>query len=451
MMLLHLQRIAVPFEYPVYFTEGVFSPSNADLAAAIAAKEPRRRHRVLPVIDGGVAAAWPSLADDIARYVGARPDLLTLAAEPIVVPGGEAAKNDGAATAALQARLDALGMDRQSFVMIVGGGAVLDMVGYAAATVHRGVRVVRIPTTVLAQADSGVGVKNGVNAFGKKNLLGTFAPPFAVLIDPRFLETLPLRDKVAGMAEAVKVALIRDARLFSWLSEHAPALASGSLAPLAQLVRRSAEIHLQHIASAGDPFELGSARPLDFGHWAAHKLESLTKHRLRHGEAVAIGIAIDTLYAELAGMCSQATAAAVVAALEALGFTLWDDALTMTRTCERGERGERLCVLDGLDEFREHLGGELTVTLLEDVGRAREVHAMEERHIVAAIARLRERAGRRDALAASGATGAAGAATAAAGAATAAAGAAAAAAGAVTAAAGVATGAAGVATGAAQS
>ncbi|WP_269454231.1 3-dehydroquinate synthase [Sorangium cellulosum] len=437
MMLLHLQRIAVPFEYPVYFTEGVFSPSNADLAAAIAAKEPRRRHRVLPVIDGGVAAAWPSLADDIARYVGARPDLLTLAAEPIVVPGGEAAKNDGAATAALQARLDALGMDRQSFVMIVGGGAVLDMVGYAAATVHRGVRVVRIPTTVLAQADSGVGVKNGVNAFGKKNLLGTFAPPFAVLIDPRFLETLPLRDKVAGMAEAVKVALIRDARLFSWLSEHAPALASGSLAPLAQLVRRSAEIHLHHIASAGDPFELGSARPLDFGHWAAHKLESLTKHRLRHGEAVAIGIAIDTLYAELAGLCSQATAAAVVAALEALGFTLWDDALAMTRACERGERGERLCVLDGLDEFREHLGGELTVTLLEDVGRAREVHAMEERHIVAAIARLRERAGRRGALAAIGATGAAGAATGAAGA--------------VTGAAGAVTGAAGAVTGAAQS
>ncbi|WP_438021470.1 3-dehydroquinate synthase [Sorangium sp. So ce315] len=404
-MLLHLQRIAVPFEYPVYFTEGVFSPSNDDLASAIAAREPRRRHRVLPVIDGGVAAAWPSLAQDIARYVDAHAERLSLAAEPIVVPGGEAAKNDAAATAALQARLDALGMDRQSFVMIVGGGAVLDMAGYAAATVHRGVRVVRIPTTVLAQADSGVGVKNGVNAFGKKNLLGTFAPPFAVLIDPRFLETLSLRDKVAGMAEAVKVALIRDARLFSWLTEHAPALASGSPAPLAELVRRSAEIHLQHIATAGDPFELGSARPLDFGHWAAHKLESLTRHRLRHGEAVAIGIALDTVYAALAGLCSEATAAAVLATLEALGFALWDDALALRRGA--GERGERPCVLDGLDEFREHLGGELTVTLLEDVGRAREVHAMEERHIVAAIARLRERAGRRAAHAAAGAAGAA--------------------------------------------
>lgn len=391
-MLLHVQRIAVPFEYPVYFTEGVFSPGNDDLASAIASREPGRRHRVLPVIDGGVAAAWPSLSEDIARYVGAHAARLSLVAEPIVVPGGEAAKNDGAATAALQERLDALGMDRQSFVMIVGGGAVLDMAGYAAATVHRGVRVVRIPTTVLAQADSGVGVKNGINAFGKKNLLGTFAPPFAVIIDARFLETLPLRDKVAGMAEAVKVALIRDPGLFSWLTSRAPALASGELAPLAELVRRSAEIHLQHIASAGDPFEFGSARPLDFGHWAAHKLESLTRHRLRHGEAVAIGIAIDTLYAALAGLCSEATAAAVLTTLEALGFVLWDDALTLTHP-----GSGRLCVLDGLAEFREHLGGELTVTLLEGVGRAREVHEMDERHIVAAIERLRERAARRGA------------------------------------------------------
>ncbi|AUX39797.1 3-dehydroquinate synthase [Sorangium cellulosum] len=389
-MLLHVQRFVVPFEYPVYFTDGVFSPSNGDLAAAVASKEPHRRHRVLPVIDGGVAAAWPTIAEDIARYAGAHAERLSLAADAIVVPGGEAAKNDGAATAALQARLDALGMDRHAFVMIVGGGAVLDMAAYAAATVHRGVRVVRIPTTVLAQADSGVGVKNGVNAFGKKNLLGTFAPPFAVLIDPRFLETLPLRDRVAGMAEAVKVALIRDVRLFSWLSEQAPALAAGALGPLAELVRRSAEIHLRHIASGGDPFELGSARPLDFGHWAAHKLESLTRHRLRHGEAVAIGIALDAVYGELAGVSRAGTAAAVLALLEALGFALWDDALAIA-----AEGGERLAVLDGLAEFREHLGGELTVTLLEEVGRAREVHVMDERHVTAAIERLRERAGRR--------------------------------------------------------
>jgi 3-dehydroquinate synthase len=386
-MLLQLQRILVPFEYPIYFTEGVFSPDNGDLAAAIASKEPRRRHRLLPILDGGVAEAWPALREDIGRYVAARAERLELVADPIVVPGGEASKNDPAALARLQAELDARGMDRHSFVVIVGGGAVLDMAGYAAATVHRGVRVVRVPTTVLAQADSGVGVKNGVNAFGKKNLLGTFAPPFAVLIDPGFLATLPARDRRAGMAEAVKVALIRDPELFSWLSGHAPALAAGALGPLSELVRRSAEIHLRHIATGGDPFELGSARPLDFGHWSAHKMESLTKNRLRHGEAVAVGIALDMVYAELAGMTDEATTRAVLQTLEALGLPLWDDALTLGPA-------ERPLVLDGLAEFREHLGGELTVTLLERIGRAREVHEMDERRIVEAIERLRRRAGR---------------------------------------------------------
>jgi 3-dehydroquinate synthase len=387
-MHLHVQRLAVPFEYPVYFTDGVFSPGNDDLVHAVTSREPRRRHRLLPVFDSGVAAAWPSLAADLARYVEAHRDRLELAAEPIVVPGGEDSKNDPAVTAHLQARLDAHGIDRQSFVVIVGGGAVLDMAGYAAATVHRGVRVVRVPTTVLAQGDSGVGVKNGINAYGKKNLLGTFAPPFAVLIDPRFLDTLPLRDKVAGMSEAVKVALIRDPALFAWLSERAPALAAGARAPLAELVRRSAEIHLRHIATGGDPFELGSSRPLDFGHWSAHKLEALTKNRLRHGEAVAIGIALDTVYAELAGLCSEATCVAVLSTLAALGLPLWDEALALTA-------GGRLLVLDGLAEFREHLGGELTVTLLEGVGRAIEVHEIDERRVVAASGWLQRRAAQR--------------------------------------------------------
>jgi 3-dehydroquinate synthase len=384
-MLLHVQRFSVPFAYPVYFTDGVFRADNGDLAAALASREPKRRHRLLPIVDQGVADARPSLADEIARYVDAHAGRLELVADPIVVPGGEAAKNDPALTTRLQARLDALGMDRHAFVVIVGGGAVLDMAGYAAATVHRGVRAVRVPTTVLAQGDSGVGVKNGINAFGKKNLLGTFAPPFAVLVDPGFLETLPLRDKVAGMAEAVKVALIRDAELFSWISAEAPALAAGAPTPVATLVRRSAEIHLRHIATGGDPFELGSARPLDFGHWSAHKLESLTRHRLRHGEAVAIGIALDTVYAELIGLCSEATCAAVLGALRALGLPLWDEALTLGA-------GDRPAVLDGLAEFREHLGGELTLTLLERVGRAIEVHDVDERRMIAAIGELRRRA-----------------------------------------------------------
>src|SRR4029078_10058039 len=117
-------------------------------------------------------------------------------------------------------------------------GAMLDAVGYAAATTHRGVRIVRVPTTVLAQCDGGVGLKNGVNAFGVKNFLGAFAPPFAIVNDERFLETLPARDRRAGMAEAVRVALVRDAAFFQWLETEAIALAAFEPAALATLVRR---------------------------------------------------------------------------------------------------------------------------------------------------------------------------------------------------------------------
>jgi 3-dehydroquinate synthase len=247
---------------------------------------------------------------------------------------------------------------------------------------------VRVPTTVLAQADSGVGVKNGVNAFGVKNFFGAFAPPFAVLNDAHFLRTLGRRDTIAGMAEAVKVALIRDPEFFRWLETHAGPLAAGDPSPLAELIRRSAQLHLDHIATSGDPFELGSARPLDFGHWAAHKLESLTQNRLRHGEAVAIGIALDTIYSADVGLLRRATVEPVLGLLEALGFRLWDDALAAT-----DGRDGRPSVLDGLAEFREHLGGELTVTLLGDIGRGAEVHEMREALVVGALAALRRRDG----------------------------------------------------------
>jgi len=390
-----VQRISVPFEYPVYFTEGVFSPENEDLRAALCTLEPDRRHRFFAVIDGGVAEAWPSLtsctsrtsrtsgAGDVARYAEAHADRLCLAADPLVIPGGEACKNDQALVADLWARLDALRIDRHSFVVIVGGGAALDAAGYAAATFHRGARVVRVPTTVLAQADSGVGVKNGVNAFGKKNFLGTFAPPWAVLVDRAFLRTLPRREAVAGMAEAIKVALIRDPELFRWLEAEADALSALAPDPLARLVRSSAELHLRHIATGGDPFELGSARPLDFGHWSAHKMEGLTGHRLRHGEAVAIGMAMDVLYSARADLCSPEVAGRALALIERLGLPMWDEALDL------GRGSGELHVLRGLEEFREHLGGRLTVTLLAEIGRGVEVHSMDRALIEESIEDLR--------------------------------------------------------------
>jgi 3-dehydroquinate synthase len=270
-------------------------------------------------------------------------------------------------------------------VIAVGGGAVLDAVGLVAATTHRGVRLIRVPTTVLAQDDSGVGVKNGVNLHGVKNFVGAFAPPFAVLNDLDLLHLLSPRDKVAGMAEAVKVALIRDGEFFTWLERHADHLVTFERGALAQIVRRCAELHMRQIAHGGDPFETGSARPLDFGHWSAHKLESLTRHHLRHGEAVAIGIALDSRYSALAGLLRRGEEGRICALLEHLGFRLWHPALDSRRA------DGRLEVFEGLREFREHLGGELTVTLLEGIGRGVEVHAIDEAMMQDALTWLGER------------------------------------------------------------
>jgi 3-dehydroquinate synthase len=349
-----LQRVPLVLEYPVVFTRDALSPDNRVLIDVIGRLEPARRHRVVAVIDGGVAAARPQLATELAGYAAAHAERIDLAAV-WTVPGGEAAK-DAAVLDSIVRRLAELGIDRHSFVLAIGGGAVLDVVGYAAATLHRGVRLVRMPTTVLAQNDAGVGVKNGINAFGAKNFLGTFAAPFAVIDDSAFLATLDPRDRAAGMAEAVKVAVIRDAGFFAWLVDHAAALAAFALPDVERMIRRCAELHLAHIASGGDPFETGSARPLDFGHWAAHKLELLTDHALRHGEAVAIGMVLDARYSVEAGLLDERSFAQLVALLEQLRLPVWHPALFDPR------------LLAGLAEFREHLGGELTITVLEAIG-----------------------------------------------------------------------------------
>ena len=338
-----VQRVGVVYEYPVEFTRDAFDPANDVLAETLSRRE-MRRHRIAVVIDSGVAERRPGLVAEIEGYVRHHADRIELAGPPLVVAGGEAAKLQRR-LAELHRRLAALKIDRQSFVVALGGGAMLDVVGYAAATLHRGVRLVRMPTTVLAQNDAGVGVKNGINAFGAKNFLGTFAPPFAVINDSRFLSTLGRRDQIAGMAEAVKVALIRDPRFFRWLDEHADALVAFEPDAVEHVIRRCAELHLGHIAGGGDPFEQGNARPLDFGHWAAHKLEMLTDHALRHGEAVAIGIALDSRYSVEAGHLDEGDHQAIVGLLQRLQLPTWHARLRDP------------ALFDGLGEFREHLGG----------------------------------------------------------------------------------------------
>jgi 3-dehydroquinate synthase len=361
----------------------VFSHENDVLALTLAGAG-TRRHKVLCVIDEGVAQSQPGFAAKIASYFDEHRSTARLVAAPLIVPGGESAKNTMMHVQRIQKAIHDNGICRQSFVIAVGGGALLDMAGFAAAVAHRGVRLIRVPTTALSQDDSGVGVKNAVNNFEKKNFTGTFAPPYAVINDFAFLETLSQRDWISGLAEAVKVALLKDAAFFGFLEEHAAALVAREAGAMRYAIYRSAELHVRHIGTAGDPFESSSSRPLDFGHWSAHKLELLTRFALRHGEAVAIGLALDTIYSWQAGMLSRADCMRVLRVLQALGFALYTPELES----EPGQANQAL--LEGLRDFREHLGGELTLTLLAGIGRPVEVHSMDTRLIETAISLLRD-------------------------------------------------------------
>lgn len=384
----YFQRFSVAFEFPVFFTRSVFATENSTFLDAISRQKGSTVPKVAFFIDAGVAEQMPDIERRIEAYASAAGDAFVLAGAVEIVPGGERCKNDPELVQRYQKHLVDLGIDRHSYVVAIGGGAFLDLIGYVAATTHRGVRHIRIPTTVLAQNDSGVGVKNGVNAFAMKNLIGSFQPPSAVINDSAFIDVLPGRDKRAGMAEAVKVALIRDPQFFAWIEEQAPALSTFAPEPLDYLIRHCAMLHMRQIALGGDPFERGSARPLDFGHWAAHRLETLSNYDLRHGEAVAIGIALDTRYSVLAGLLPEGDDVRVCEVLTELGFALWHPA------CEFRDDMGRSQLLAGLEEFREHLGGELTITLLSSLGTGVEVHEMDTERIAEAIAWLRSGYGR---------------------------------------------------------
>lgn len=378
--------IQVTHTHRILFTRGVFAPGNVTLRELLLVDAGVKVPRVLVFVDDRVVAANAGLLASIPAYARAHAEVMELAGEPVVVPGGEGCKNDFERVEQCWRAIEEAMLDRHSYVLVIGGGAVLDLVCFAASTAHRGIRHVRLPTTTLSQGDGGVGVKNGVNFFGKKNWVGSFAVPFAVVNDFTFLETLPERERRNGLIEAIKVAMIRDAGFFERMEGMAGALARLEQGAIEQVVERSAELHVEHIATGGDPFELGSARPLDFGHWAAHKLEQISGFAVTHGEAVAIGMALDITYSVKKGLMRRAEAERALALIERIGFELFSPFLM-----EEGKSGESV-ILEGLEEFREHLGGELTVTLVPEIGTKLEVHEMDRGLILEAMEELRERA-----------------------------------------------------------
>ncbi len=377
------QSFSVQFEYKVFFTEHLFDPSNPVFSGFLDSRaEKGIRKKLLFIVDDGVTKHHDTIQEQITAYCSGL-DNYELVQDIIVVPGGEASKNDLQLFYWLVNEIDQHAIDRHSYVVAIGGGSVLDLVGYVAAVSHRGIKHIRIPTTVLSQNDSGVGVKNGINYHGKKNFLGTFAPPAAVFNDAHYLTTLDERDWRSGMIEAVKVALIKDAAFFEWMEAQAEELSTGEHKSLQYLIRRCAELHIQHIGGAGDPFESGSSRPLDFGHWSAHKLEQLTDFELRHGEAVSIGIALDSVYSWLTGLLDADSLERIIRLLKKLRLPLYHPLLEI--------EDDASPIMAGLEEFREHLGGRLTIALLEGIGKGKEVHSIDNATLRKAVNMLRDK------------------------------------------------------------
>jgi len=367
------QSFTVKFEYKTYFTQSVFSIENLLFRQVI---EGEGKKKILFVIDSGVSDTHPTLLDDIKAYSAQHQEVIDWRGA-MIVQGGESVKNEESWVHEILQAVSDYAICRHSYIVAIGGGAVLDMVGFAAAIAHRGVRHIRIPTTVLSQNDSGVGVKNSINTFGKKNFTGTFKPPQAVINDSDFLLTLDIRDWRAGISEAIKVALIKDKSFFEQIVADTPLLNARNMDAMQRLIYQCAEMHISHIAGK-DPFEMGSSRPLDFGHWAAHKLEQLTHHQLRHGEAVAIGIALDTTYSFLTHLLTKAEWKQVINLLKNLGFSVYHPALLMVEN-------DSYAIVQGLQEFKEHLGGELTIMLLEKIGKGVETHHIDGSIVIDAI------------------------------------------------------------------
>ncbi len=378
--------IPMTFSYRLIFTENVFDPNNLALIQLLHSEDVNTPYsRVLLFLDESLSQSQPHLKDKIQGFFYLHQKNTRLVRPPFLLPGGEEAKQrKDLFDSVVQAIHDAK-ICRHSYVVVVGGGAVIDLVCFAASIVHRGVRQIRIPTTVLAQDDAGIGIKNGIDAFGKKNFLGSFYPPYAVINDSQFLTTLDQTNWISGIAEAIKVALIKDSEFFYWIKENALLLKNRDLSSMKCLIQKCAELHIRHITTSGDPFEQGSARPLDFGHWVAHKLEQLSGYRLSHGHSVATGMAVDLFYSLRMGWLSRATVFEIIDCLKMIGFQLWQPLLIKKNSETQGN-----LILEGLEEFREHLGGTLNITLIRKIGESFQVNDMNSSEIINAIDDLKQ-------------------------------------------------------------
>jgi len=292
--------------YDVEIGEGLLASAGARIAPLL------RRPRVAVVSDANVAALHLGALEAALAAQG-------IAMSALVLPAGEGTKCWAEFTRTVEWLL-AEKVERRDVVVAFGGGVIGDLVGFAAAVLRRGVRFVQIPTSLLAQVDSSVGGKTGINSAHGKNLVGAFHQPSLVLADVGVLGTLTPRDFLAGYGEVAKYGLLGDAGFFRWLEANGPALAAGDVAARTHAVKRSVEMKADIVAR--DEHEEGDRALLNLGHTFAHALEAATGYsdRLLHGEAVAIGCNLAFPLSARLGLCSQEDPSRVAAHLATMGM-----------------------------------------------------------------------------------------------------------------------------------
>lgn len=302
-------REIVPVElgersYEVRIGTGLLENAGAEIAPLL------RRPRVAVVADQTVA--------DL-HLETLRKGLGEIEMVALTLPPGEATKSWPQFTRTVEWLLEQK-VERKDIVIALGGGVIGDLVGFAAAVLRRGVRFVQIPTSLLAQVDSSVGGKTGINAPQGKNLIGAFHQPSLVLADLGVLGTLKPRDFLAGYGEVVKYGLLGDAGFFDWLEANAPAMAAGDMDKRLHAVKRSVEMKAEIVAR--DETEEGDRALLNLGHTFCHALEAATgfSDRLLHGEGVAIGCALAFELSQRLGLCSQEAPSRVRAHLRDMGM-----------------------------------------------------------------------------------------------------------------------------------
>jgi 3-dehydroquinate synthase len=292
-------------------------------------------HRYAIITDDIVGPLYASRV--VESFTDARVDVLT-------IPTGERHKTRES-WARLTDELLAAGFGRDSTVVALGGGVVGDLAGFVAATFMRGIPVVQLPTTLLAMIDSSVGGKTGVDTPAGKNLVGAFHPPSLVISDPAALATLPPEQLRSGLAEAIKHGVIADERYFERVVADLPTLLAQPSGPgMLGLISRSVEIKADVVAR--DEREGGLRKTLNFGHTLGHAIESESGYRLLHGEAVAIGMVLESVLAERVGVAEAGTARRVRDAVERAGLPASrpedmnaDRVLAATRSDKKARRG----------------------------------------------------------------------------------------------------------------